>query len=224
MAALAVETLAAGSARICHGGSRGRPVSLAMAIYRWIDALPVLRPTRGHAAKLAAFLAALRAADAGGGPPAGERNFHRGGPLSAYDGQAREALAKLGARIDTQAAQRAWDEALQSSWTAPPVWVHGDVSPGNLLERNGELAAVIDFGQLAVGDPACDLTIAWTWFAGESRAAFRAATPLNAATWSRSRGWALWKGLIVAAGLTRTNAIEWARPLHLIEDLLASPL
>lgn len=193
------------------------------SIYRWIDARPVSQPTCGHAHALAAFLAALRAVNAGDGPPPGMRNFWRGGPLVAYDAETREAIARLGTRIDGQAAQRVWNEALQSSWTAAPVWVHGDISPGNLLERDGKLAAVIDFGQVAVGDPACDLAIAWTWFGSDSRAAFRAAVALDAATWSRARGWALWKALIIAAGLTRSNAIEWSHPLQLVEDLLASP-
>ena len=78
------------------------------------------------------------------------------------------------------------------------MWVHGDVAAGNLLQREGRLSAVIDFGGLAVGDPACDLAIAWTLFSGsgESRRAFRDALSLDDRTWARARGWALWKALI----------------------------
>jgi aminoglycoside phosphotransferase (APT) family kinase protein len=92
------------------------------------------------------------------------------------------------------------------------VWVHGDVSFPNLLVRNGELAGVIDFGCLAVGDPACDLAIAWSWMSRETRSAFRSALPLPEDMWARARGWALWKALVVLAGLSpaRGNAQEQA--------------
>src|SRR5205814_1511736 len=98
---------------------------------------------------------------------------------------------------------------------------HGDISPGNLLAVNGRLNAVIDFGLMAVGDPACDLSIAWTLFRGESRRAFRETLALDEATWARGRAWTLWKALIVAAGYAKTNAVEMTRPLHVIEDILA---
>ena len=105
-----------------------------------------------------------------------------------------------------------WETALSATWTAAPVWVHGDVGVGNLLVRDGRLCAVIDFGNLAVGDPACDLAPAWTVFDGPSREAFRTTLALDAATWARGRGWVLWKALIVAAGLTSSNAFADSRP------------
>ena len=85
-----------------------------------------------------------------------------------------------------------------TTWSGSPVWVHGDVSAGNLLVQEGRLSAVIDFGQLTIGDPACDLAIAWTLFSGESREIFRAMLPLDADTWARGRAWTLWKALIIA--------------------------
>ena len=100
------------------------------------------------------------------------------------------------------------------------MWIHGDVSAGNLLVQGGRLSSVIDFGQLGVGDPACDLSIAWTLFGGESREIFRAMLPLDAGTWARGRGWALWKALSVAAGLTNTNAVEAAQPWRIIGEVL----
>ena len=99
-------------------------------------------------------------------------------------------------------------------------WVHGDVSAGNLLVQGGRLSAVIDFGNLGVGDPACDLSIAWKLFADESREAFRAMLPLDSGTWARGRGWTLWKALIVEAGLTNTNASEAAQPWRIIDEVL----
>jgi aminoglycoside phosphotransferase (APT) family kinase protein len=89
-----------------------------------------------------------------------------------------------------------------------------------LLVANGRLSAVIDFGQFCVGDPACDLAIAWTLFDRESRRIFRRALPMSDAIWARGRGWALWKALIVAAGLTETNATEATHCWNTIEQVL----
>jgi aminoglycoside phosphotransferase (APT) family kinase protein len=89
--------------------------------------------------------------------------------------------------IDRDAVTSVWDEALEARWRGRPVWLHGDVSAGNLLVTRGRLSAVIDFGSSGVGDPACDVTIAWTFFSGESREAFRTALPLDTGTWSRGR-------------------------------------
>jgi aminoglycoside phosphotransferase (APT) family kinase protein len=98
--------------------------------------------------------------------------------------------------IDAGAAASVWDTALASTWEQAPVWVHGDVTASNLLVADGALHAVIDFGGAAVGDPACDLVMEWTFFTGDSAAAFRHGLPLDEATWARGRGWALWKALV----------------------------
>ena len=92
----------------------------------------------------------------------------------------------------------------------PPVWVHGDVAPSNLLvDANplhaGVLHAVIDFGCSAVGDPACDLVMAWTFFDDESRPVFRDALALDDDTWDRGRGWALWKAVITHVAACRAG-------------------
>jgi aminoglycoside phosphotransferase (APT) family kinase protein len=99
--------------------------------------------------------------------------------------------------------------------------VHGDVHASNLLVQDGRLCAVLDFGQLGVGDPACDLVVAWTLFSGSSRESFRAALPLDAGTWARARAWALWKALILAAGVASGNAADTARCWHVIDEVLA---
>jgi aminoglycoside phosphotransferase (APT) family kinase protein len=88
----------------------------------------------------------------------------------------------------------------------PSVWVHGDVTGSNLLVVNGRLSAVIDFGCSAVGDPACDVTIAWTFFFGDSREAFRNRLRLDDGTWARGRGWALRKALITLVKAPKANA------------------
>lgn len=149
------------------------------------------------ASELGAFLVALRRIDPASGPPAGPHSFWRGGPLAIYDIETRQTIADLGDRIDVDAVTKVWEAALDATWQAKPVWVHGDVAPTNLLVRDGRLCAVIDFGCSAVGDPACDLVMAWTFFTEQTRGAFRAALSLDAATWARGRGWALWKALLV---------------------------
>lgn len=105
-------------------------------------------------------------------------------------------------------------------WDRPPVWIHGDIAIGNLLFENGQLHVVIDFGQLGTGDPACDLAIAWTLFKGESRDAFRDTLKLYNATWARGRSWALWKALIICAGLSGTNPLEIEKSWHVIKEIL----
>jgi aminoglycoside phosphotransferase (APT) family kinase protein len=78
------------------------------------------------------------------------------------------------------------------------VWFHGDAQPGNLLlDSSGRLSAVIDFGTSGIGDPACDTTIAWTFLSGESQRVFKKRLPLDDATWTRGRGWAIWKAMFV---------------------------
>jgi aminoglycoside phosphotransferase (APT) family kinase protein len=138
-----------------------------------------------------------------------------------YDAQSRQAIAALKGTIDVDAATAVWEAALASAWQRPAVWVHGDISAGNLLFQAGRLSAVIDFGQLGVGDPACDLAIAWTFFEGASRQAFREALLLDADTWARGRGWALRKALIVASGVVETTATEAAQSWRTINEVLA---
>ena len=113
------------------------------------------------------------------------------------------------------------DRALASRWMRDPVWFHGDIAPGNLLMQDGRLSAVIDFGTSGIGDPACDLAIAWTLFHGESRRAFRDALPLDAAPWERGAGWTLWKALAVVAGMAGAPPAERDRQRRVIADLLA---
>jgi aminoglycoside phosphotransferase (APT) family kinase protein len=194
------------------------------SIYRWLPGEPAtiarIADMRQFALDLGRFLSELHRIDATDGPRSGPDNFHRGGPLAVYDSETRSAIDKLGDRIDRRRATGIWEEALQSIWTAAPVWVHGDVSAGNLLVNEGRLSAVIDFGQLGTGDPACDLTIAWTFLSGASRSAFRDALQLDRETWARARGWALWKALVTVAGLS--GAQPNARPAAgaVLDDLL----
>ncbi len=85
---------------------------------------------------------------------------------------------------------------------------------------NGRLAAIIDFGQLAVGDPACDLAIAWNFFDDEARKVFLNHLNLDKDTWIRGLAWTLWKALIIAAGIVETNAVEGLRAQQIIETVI----
>jgi aminoglycoside phosphotransferase (APT) family kinase protein len=185
-------------------GEPGEGYPYAWSVYRWLDGEIAERARiddlPGFASTLAAFLVALRRADATGGPPPGEHNFFRGGPLATYEAEALQAMESLGSEIPRDGVLRAWEDAMSTTWEQAPVWVHGDVSAGNLLVRGGRLAAVLDFGSSGVGDPACDVVIAWTFLDAPSRERFRAGLGLDAATWSRGRGWALWKALITLVG------------------------
>ncbi|WP_285683385.1 aminoglycoside phosphotransferase family protein [Actinoplanes sp. NBRC 103695] len=180
-------------------GSPGDGYGFPWSVYEWIDGAPAtaddLPP---FADDLAAFLVALRKVDPDGGPPPGLHNWFRGGPLEVWDADTRRAIATLGEGITRDRVTRIWEEALRSSWDHAPVWFHGDVALNNLLIRDGALAAVIDFGTCGVGDPACDLVIAWTVLTGASREAFRARIDVDQGTWARARGWALWKALITS--------------------------
>jgi aminoglycoside phosphotransferase (APT) family kinase protein len=145
----------------------------------------------------------LQAIDAEGGPAAGTQSFFRGGDIAVYEAEARACIAKLGDGIDGAGATAVMDAAVGARFAGPPVWVHGDVAIANLLAERGRLSAVLDFGCSAVGDPACDLVLAWTFLDGESRAVFQREAPGDAETWARARGWALWKALIImAAGMS----------------------
>jgi aminoglycoside phosphotransferase (APT) family kinase protein len=134
----------------------------------------------------------------------------------------RAAIAECSGMIDTEAATAAWDAALQASaWNGPPVWIHGDLLPGNLLVHQGRISAVIDFGCLGVGDPACDLIVAWTLLSTRTRGIFRAVLSVDDATWARGRGWALSIGLIALPYYQHTNPVFASIARRAIDEVLA---
>jgi aminoglycoside phosphotransferase (APT) family kinase protein len=194
------------------------------SVYRWLDGEPAsnarIGDPPGYATTLARFLNALGRVDATGGPAPGQHNFYRGGPLATYEDEALEAIDALGNEVPVEAVRRVWDDAMTTSWDREPVWFHGDVSSGNLLVRDGRLAAVLDFGSSGVGDPACDTVIAWTFLSGASRARFRADLDVDSGTWSRGRGWALWKALISLVGHLEREAPDAALARREIDQIL----
>ncbi|MAU12586.1 MAG: phosphotransferase [Anaerolineaceae bacterium] len=170
-------------------------------IYEWLDGhnatLDRLNDQQEVVEDMAEFIHALWRIDASEGPLAGPHNFGRGVPLAQRDDMTRAAIFSLRGMLDTHAITIAWKDALNAPvWDDDPVWLHGDLQSGNLLAQEGQLTAVIDFGGLGVGDPACDLMIAWNLFTPPMRWAFREAIDVDDATWARGRGWALSFGLV----------------------------
>jgi aminoglycoside phosphotransferase (APT) family kinase protein len=188
-------------------GIPGEGYPWSWAVYQWLEGD---NATHEHiadldraATDLAQFIAALQRIDTTGGPREGRS---RGVPLAVRDGPTRDAIAALHGVLDTGEVTSLWEQSLRAPvWPGPEVWLHGDLNEGNLLARDGCLSAVIDFGTMAVGDPACDLMVAWTLLTAETRTLFRAALPFDEATWARGRGWALSWALIVLPYYKQTN-------------------
>ena len=167
---------------------------------------------------MADFVKALHRVDLAGGPAA-----RRGRPLAeVQDEEARAALAELKGMIDVDAATAAWNAAIQAPpWTGRPVWVHGDLLAGNLLLEGRRLTGVIDWGGVGIGDPACDLIVAWGLLPRDLRPAFRAKLGVDDETWARGRGWALSIGLIALPYYKDTNPVLAATARQLIREVLA---
>ena len=206
-------------------GAPGEGYPHSWSVYRWLDGEVASEQGIGDltdfATTLAGFLAALRRIDATEGPGPGPHNFFRGGPLATYGDETVDAIEALGDEIAGDAARRVWDDAMAAAWEQDPVWFHGDVATGNLLLRDGRLAAVIDFGTSGVGDPACDVVIAWTLLPDPSRDAFRSTLGVDPNTWSRGRGWALWKALITLVDQLDGDADGAAVQRRVIDRVLA---
>lgn len=185
-------------------GAPGEGYPFPWSVRRWLDGDTVDRAVGVDRVRLAGdlgeMLRVMRGLPTIGGPVAGQHSFYRGSHPSAYGDQVQTALDRADELVDVGRARQIWRRATTSVWRPDPVWFHGDVAVGNLLVRDGSLSAVIDFGTCGVGDPACDLVMAWTFFRGPEREVFRDAVGLDEATWDRARGWALWKALISVVG------------------------
>jgi aminoglycoside phosphotransferase (APT) family kinase protein len=196
------------------------------SIYQWIqgESADTIVLNSSHmiqlAYSLAQFLHELHAIDSTGGPPPGSHNFYRGASLHVYDAEVQSALITLQDFIDIAGVTSVWQKAISSEWHKDPVWIHGDFSAGNILIQDNKLAAVIDFGCMGIGDPACDLVLAWTFFSDESRTHLKSSMTLDANTWARARGWALWKALITIASLQDKTTPEALKNQQIINTLV----
>ena len=221
------------SLRIPKPLAMGRPSKdypFNWSIYLWIEGKSAnfLAIDESHleyiALQLAQFLRELHKIDQTDGPLAGPHNFYRGGNLRVYDSETRQAISQLQDFINVSAATAVWEKALCSQWDTSPVWIHGDLSAGNILINDNQLTAVIDFGGMAIGDPACDLVIAWTFLKNESRKIFKTHIGLDDNTWARAQGWALWKALITLAPLIdKQTSLEFLKQKKLIAEITSTP-
>ena len=211
----------------------GRPgvgYPFAWGVYRWLEgeasAFELLADPVAEARSLAGFLRALQSVDTTDAPRPGPPNFGRGADLAHRDETVREALAILRdeGRPYAAAAAAAWQESLEAvPYDGPPVWLHGDLLPGNLLVHEGRIAAVIDCAGLVAGDPAVDLLPAWSLLRGASREVFRAAVgaDLDDDLWLRGRGWAVYVAVTGLSYYTEENNPSFVR---LCRSLLSEAL
>lgn len=140
------------------------------------------------AIRLGEFVAAMRSIQLPGESSTNRRGRHQvdGDPWT------RTSIAAVAEEFDPHLLTAVWERALaQPPWDGTPAWIHGDLMPGNLVVDHGELRAVLDFGECALGNPTLDLIAGWWVFAGESRHAFRRSANPDEASWNRARGWAL---------------------------------
>jgi aminoglycoside phosphotransferase (APT) family kinase protein len=205
-------------------GEPGEGYPWPWAVYRWLEgetwAVDRVADLREAAADLARFVDALRRLETTGAPSRSRGG--RGAPLAERDAEVRAAIAASRGLVDPRSVTAAWEAALEAPvWEGRPVWAHGDLLPGNVLVARGRLSAVIDWGALSVGDPACELMAGWTLLSGESRDVFRATLSVDDATWARARGWALSVAVIALPYYHETNPVFAANAAHWIAEVLA---
>jgi aminoglycoside phosphotransferase (APT) family kinase protein len=168
---------------------------------------------------LAKFLKELHKINTSNGPPPGLHNYWRGDAPYVYDNDTRRLINKLSNEIDVSKAIETWEKAISSKFNQDLVWVHGDFASGNILTRDGRLSAVIDFGCMAVGDPACDLVIAWTLLKVMDRQIFKDNLSFDEDTWTRAKGWALWKALVTLENIDNKVSPDALKQLHIINEV-----
>lgn len=217
----------------------GRPTDLfpwPWSVQKWIDGRDagsgVARDRVEVAVLLGDVVREFWRIDTTGAPTPNAANSFRGAPLASRDDHVRHAARfveqmgrhnKFTAGVDVAAVMRIWQSAVDAApWSEPPVWIHGDLIPGNILMRGTELAALIDFGCAAAGDPACDVMAAWTLFRGEARKEFLARTHVDDDTRARARGWAAYVGITAMPYHHDTNPSFCAFARGILDDMLAS--
>ena len=213
---------------VLGAGKPGEGYPWPWSVYRWLPGRPAeagaLTQPVGLAEDLAAFVTAMRSVTLPAAPHA-----YRGGPLASLDAGTRAAIAQLRAlpaeNIDCDAATAVWEQALWApAPQEPPVWLHADLMPGNiLLDADGRLAAVIDFGCAGTGDPACDLFPAWNLLPPPARKVFREALATDDPTWTRGQGRTLSQALIALPYYRTSNPSMAHNARHVSTAVLTAP-
>lgn len=208
-------------------GKPSKDYPYPFSIYRWLEGksanhlqmdCKALEPIAGE---LAAFLKELQSIQDLDGPHPGQHNWWRGDHISVYEQGAKTQIANLAAIIDTQAALALWQKACETKWQKNLVWIHGDFAAGNILIKDNKLNAVIDFGGTGIGDPACDLVIAWTYLSGNARNIFIKAMDLDEDTWLRAKAWALWKATFELCQIEDKTTHEALLQRKIIEEVIS---
>ncbi|MDP6747807.1 MAG: aminoglycoside phosphotransferase family protein [Candidatus Poribacteria bacterium] len=206
-------------------GSPGAGYPWHWSVYEWLAGenatMDGIADPHQAAINLARFITALQQIDTTKASPAIGSNS-RGRPLASRDERTHQAIARLHGMIDTDAATAVWEAALQApERKLSSVWFHGDLLPGNLLFEGDRLSAVIDFGGMGVGDPTCDLMIAWSLFSGQSRNLFRQELDIDDATWARGRGHALSQAVVFIPYYLHTNPTGVNNARHQLREAIA---
>ena len=180
-------------------GSPGSGYPWTWSVCPWLPGTEIehVEPDDWGAAarQLGEFLAAVHRP----APPEAPANPYRGVPLADRAAIFAAALDLLDAGVDTALLMDEWHRASEADpWEHPPVWLHGDVHPLNVLVDLGRISAVIDFGDMTAGDPASDLAVAWMLLSPEVRPVFRDAVRGEPAR--RRRALDKGEGLGVGAG------------------------
>ena len=201
-------------------GEPGSGYPLSWAIYRWIEGETFASNGVGDehqaATALAQFVAELQRIDPSDAPRSGRR------PLVELDEGTRTAIESLSGIVDTDEAMSAWEISLGAQeWDGSLVWIHCDLLPHNLLVESKKLTAVIDFGAAGIGDPAQDVTPAWSVFGNTGRDVFRRVLDVDAPTWVRARGYALHQAALIIPYYAETNPEFVAMARRTVEEVLS---
>ncbi len=207
-------------------GAASQDYPYPFSIYKWLEGTSINLLVLDNdcleklASDLAGFLKELQGINTVEGPAPGQHNWWRGDHVSVYDKGTREQISELSTIIDETKAIKLWEQACKTKWNKLPVWIHGDFAVGNMLLKENKLSAIIDFGGMALGDPACDLVIAWTFLNGKARDIFFQEIDLDEDTWLRAKAWALWKATFELCQIADKHSSEALIQQRVIEDVL----
>lgn len=194
------------------------------SVYPWIPGRSPAPEDAGIdlATDLAGFARALRKVDTFGLRAEGPLHSYRADSLQLRDEVTRRSLGACTGLLDIDEVATAWHRAKNvPDHRGEPVWMHSDLQPGNLLISGSRLAAVIDWGGVALGDPAVDCMVAWNLLTPATRPVFREQVDVDDGTWARGRAWALSVALVALPYYRHTNAQITAYSRYAIDQVVA---